>query len=79
MSQVLNRLEELSLITKTPSETDKRKVAVSLSEAGIQMVEKTRYERDEWLNNAIENRLSAAEKRTLQEAIALMDRLVEFK
>ncbi|OKS87571.1 MarR family winged helix-turn-helix transcriptional regulator [Mucilaginibacter polytrichastri] len=79
MSQVITHLDELKLITKTPSETDKRKVAISLSTYGRQMVEQTRYERDKWLDGAIEQNLSAAEKKTLQEAVALMNRLVESK
>ncbi len=34
MSQVLNHLLELGLITRTASETDKRKVIISLTEEG---------------------------------------------
>lgn len=79
MSQVLNRLEEFNLITRTPSATDKRKVAISLSEFGKQRVEITRNERDEWLNTALENHFSAEERKTLKDAIVLLDKLAEIK
>lgn len=79
MSQILNRMEGLNLIIKTPSETDKRKVSVSLTDFGKQMVDQTRDERDEWLNNAIEHHLSASEKKLLQDAIVLMDKIAEYK
>jgi DNA-binding MarR family transcriptional regulator len=79
MSQIITHLEELEIITKTPSETDKRKVAISLTEFGKQMVEQTRYERDEWMDDAIENNLSASEKKTLQDAVMLMNKLADYK
>lgn len=79
MSQVINRLEEFNLIAKTPSETDKRKVAISLSATGKKQVEITRYERDQWLDAAIENHLSAAEKKTLTDAILILEKLAEIR
>jgi len=79
MSQILNHLEELNLITKTPSAKDKRKISISLSSHGREMVEQTRGERDEWLSNAIEHHLSAAEKKLLEQAVVLLDKLVDFK
>jgi DNA-binding MarR family transcriptional regulator len=79
MSQIITHLKELGIITKTPSDTDKRKVAISLTDFGKQMVEQTRYERDEWMDDAIEKNLSAAEKKTLLEAVALMNKLTDYK
>jgi len=79
MSEVLTRLQKLEMINKTPSLTDKRKFAVSLTEHGRQVVEQTRYERDEWLSNAIEYNLSGKEKLVLKEAIGLLERLSDFQ
>lgn len=79
ISQIINKLEGLNLIIKTPSATDKRKVSISLSAFGKETVDKTRYERDEWLDKAIEEHLSAAEKKLLAEAMILLDRLTESK
>jgi DNA-binding MarR family transcriptional regulator len=78
MSQIINKLGESNLIIKTPSETDKRKILISLSEVGRQLVEQTRHERDEWLNDAIEQTLTPAEKKVLQEAVLLIDKLIEY-
>ncbi len=79
MSDVLKRFTEQDLIDKSASESDKRKVLISLSAAGRLAVEKTRYERDEWLTNAIEHHLNKKEKQLLADAIALMDKLSDFK
>lgn len=79
MSQILNRMENLNLIVKTPSVSDKRKISISLSAFGKEKVEQTREERDEWLSGAIEHQLSASEKKLLQEAIVLMDKIAEYK
>jgi len=79
MSHIINRLEEAKLINKTPSETDKRKVAITLTDLGKLKVEQSRYERDEWLDNAIEHHLAADEKKLLKNAILLMDKLADYK
>ena len=79
MSQVLNHLEELRLIERTPSETDKRKTAISLSAHGREMVAKTRLERDEWLANAIETHLTPKQKTIIEEAVAILQTLADIK
>jgi DNA-binding MarR family transcriptional regulator len=79
MSQIINKLEEANLIIKVPSVTDKRKIAISLSDFGKKMVDDTRHDRDEWLNEAIEGCLSATEKKVLEQAVKLMEKLIEYK
>ena len=79
MSEVLNHLQFLHLIDKTPSVNDKRKITVSLTGQGKKIVEQTRYERDEWLSNAIDQNLSDTEKKQLKEAIVLIERLSDCK
>ena len=49
MSQILNHLLELGYISRTASETDKRKVLISLTEPGEKTLTQMRSERDEWL------------------------------
>jgi DNA-binding MarR family transcriptional regulator len=49
MSQILNKMEEQQVIKKTPSKDDKRKVFISLTSSGKKIVEKVKYEKDEWL------------------------------
>jgi DNA-binding MarR family transcriptional regulator len=79
MSQIINKLEEANLIVKIPSATDKRKVAISLSDFGKKMVDDTRHDRDEWLNEAIDNCLSAPEKKLLEQAVVVMEKLIAYK
>ncbi|MDR3679273.1 MAG: MarR family transcriptional regulator [Flavipsychrobacter sp.] len=78
MSQVLNHLDELGFITRTASETDKRKTIISLSQAGQDILIKVRNDRDEWLNKALAQTCNAAEMEALRQAIALLTKLVDF-
>lgn len=78
MGALLNHLAELSLISKTASESDKRKVHISLSAAGKEMLEQVRHERDEWLSKAIAEVCTAQEQLILKEAIGPLTKLVNF-
>jgi DNA-binding MarR family transcriptional regulator len=75
MSQILKKIEEEGMIKRTASKEDKRKVYISLTAAGKKTVEKTRYEKDEWLKTAIEQSLSAKEKELLVKALPVLNKL----
>ena len=77
MSQILNKMEQRELIVRTPSEKDKRKVYISLSEKGMEQVKQTRYEKEEWLKGAIEQSLSKEEMALLEKAIPVLRKLAE--
>jgi DNA-binding MarR family transcriptional regulator len=77
MSQVLARLESAKLIQRMASSEDKRKVGVSLTPQGKKMIEQSRYERDEWLAEAIRNTLSEKESKTLSAAIPLLRQIAD--
>ncbi|WP_426669810.1 MarR family winged helix-turn-helix transcriptional regulator [Mucilaginibacter sp. McL0603] len=79
MSQVLNHLLELGFITRTASETDKRKVIISLTEEGERILLQVRSERDEWLANAIKENFNDDEEALLRKLIAPLTRLVDFE
>jgi DNA-binding MarR family transcriptional regulator len=79
MSQILSKLEEQGLIKRTPSKEDGRKVYISLTASGKKIIEKTRYERDEWLNTLIETSLTAKEKEVLQKALPVLKKLSEAR
>ena len=79
MSQVLNRLSEFGYIIRIPSETDKRKVNISLSPAGQTALLQFRHERDEWLLKTIEQTCTAEEKELLKKALVPLIKLGEFK
>ncbi len=78
LSQILSHLLELGLIIRTGSETDKRKVIISLSETGTQMIMQTRGERDEWLAKAIEETCNAEEQDILKKAIGPLTKIVGY-
>ncbi|MDR3705373.1 MAG: MarR family transcriptional regulator [Paludibacteraceae bacterium] len=79
MSQILKKMEEQDVIRRTPSETDKRKVYISLTEHGREIVQKVRYERDEWLENAIKKSLTEEEIKLLEKALPILRKLAEYK
>jgi len=77
MSQVLAHLEELKLIRRDVLKDDKRKTAISLTAIGRKMIEKTRYERDEWLAAAIGERLDEKEVKLLASVLPLLRRIAD--
>jgi DNA-binding MarR family transcriptional regulator len=79
MSQVLNHLLGLGFITRTASQTDKRKVIISLTIEGERILLQVRSERDEWLANAIKKTFNEQEEALLRKLIAPLTRLVDFK
>lgn len=79
MSQILNNLSALGFIIRTASESDKRKVNVSLSKLGESTLLQFRHERDEWLANAILKTCTADEQELLKQAIAPINKIVDFK
>ncbi|MFC0513827.1 MarR family winged helix-turn-helix transcriptional regulator [Mucilaginibacter angelicae] len=79
MSQILSNLLNLGLIKRRISELDKRKVIISLSEEGISLIHKSRSEKDEWLNRALDATCTAEEQETLKKALAPLTKLLEFE
>jgi len=79
MSQILNHFLEDGLIIRTASETDKRKVIISLTELGRQKITQVRNERDEWLSDAIKETLNAEEKELISKAIGPLTKLVDYE
>lgn len=78
MSQIVNHLFELRLVIRTPSETDKRKVLISLSPTGVEMIQRARTEKDEWLRKVLSENFSPEECSILSKAIAPLSKLVDF-
>jgi len=79
MSQVLNHLFELGYVIRTGSQTDKRKVNISLSQLGHTTLQQFRHERDEWLAKAISETCTAAEQEVLKNATVILNKLIEVK
>lgn len=79
MSTIINHLLQLGYINRKASQTDKRKVLVSLTKAGQDVISKRRHERDEWLQHAISETLSQREQDMLRKLMEPLQRLVEFE
>jgi DNA-binding MarR family transcriptional regulator len=77
MSQILGRLHDANIISRTPSGDDRRKVNISLTAEGKKMVEKTRYDRDEKLRTIIEEHLSEKEIQALEKLLPLLNKLAD--
>lgn len=76
MSQVLNHLRELGYITRTASETDGRKVNISLSDHGEQTLQQFRHERDEWLADAIARACTPEEQELLKKILVPLGKVL---
>ena len=79
MSQVLSHLLERGFIIRTNSETDKRKVMISLTESGARTIIQVRNERDEWLAEAIKATCTDEEQELLKQAIKPLTKIVDYK
>jgi DNA-binding MarR family transcriptional regulator len=76
MSQVINQLLEQGLIEKNTSTEDRRKSIITLTEKGRLLVQRRKREKEEWLSRSISDKLNAAERQVLIEAIAILTKLV---
>lgn len=79
MSQILRRMEKFEIITKKGCESDKRKTYIHLTEKGRVLVENTRYERDEWLQKAIEATLTSTEIQQLESVIPIFQKIINYE
>ncbi len=79
MSQILNKLEKQNMIKRTASTEDKRKTSISLTDSGLKFIEKSRYDRDEWLKGLIERNLTEEDKMLLMKALPVLLKLIENK
>ncbi len=78
MGQTLAELESQGFVCRRPDESDKRRTLLGLTDAGREALADDRRRREGWLADAIENGFSAAERETLDRAVALLARLTEL-
>lgn len=77
MSQIINKLSQFGLVEKTPSQDDKRKVIVSITTKGKEVVEYMLNKKMEWLAQAISQKVNDDERETLLRAIDILTKLVD--
>ena len=71
MNRTVNCLEESGYLTRTPDESDRRKVNIAVTDAGRGVVEETVRRRDAWLEAVLED-LPPASRALLAQAAAIM-------
>lgn len=74
MTRTINCLDELNLITRSPHPDDGRQIVVSVSAKGEKIIVAERARRDQWLACRF-TELTAAERKLLRDATALLERL----
>lgn len=76
MRLTLGVLEEQGIVRRAPDPDDGRKSVMSITDAGRTTLAEVRAAKRNWLAEAIAAELDGAERRTVAEATALLDRLV---
>ncbi|MFG6504008.1 MarR family winged helix-turn-helix transcriptional regulator [Microbacterium sp. P05] len=76
MNRTVNSLEEAQLLSRTPSDDDRRKIVVALTDEGRAVVEETARRRDAWLESAL-GEVSEPERETLARAAEIMRRMAD--
>ena len=77
MAATLAALDQHGLIRRSPDPEDGRRQLVTLTESGRARIEDNRQVREEWLARAFEDRYTETERRTILDALTLMERLSE--
>ncbi|GGV66099.1 MULTISPECIES: MarR family winged helix-turn-helix transcriptional regulator [Streptomyces] len=75
MAATLAALEQQGLVRRSPDPSDGRRQLVTLTDSGRRRLEGDRQVREEWLARTLQDRYTEAERRTLLEAFALLERL----
>lgn len=68
-------LVERGMVGRRPDPADGRRLVVSLTDAGREVVQDRRRVGQQWLTDAFEARFTAAERRSVLSALALLERL----
>jgi DNA-binding MarR family transcriptional regulator len=76
MGELVDALEQRSWVVRRRDPGDRRRVLISLTAAGNEAVDRGRRLRQAWLTDAIRTLLDADERRSLIEAIRLLERVV---
>ncbi|MFC5182609.1 MarR family winged helix-turn-helix transcriptional regulator [Actinomadura harenae] len=77
MAATVAALEELGVVRRDADPHDGRRQLVSLSEGGHDFIAGSRQAREEWMARTLQHDFTEAERRTLIEALALLDRLAQ--
>ena len=74
MTKILARLEELGYVSRAPHEADRRQVVVTISPAGIALLDSDRRRRDAWMAQRLRS-LDSSEVAALRAALPVIEKL----
>jgi DNA-binding MarR family transcriptional regulator len=77
MARTVSLLQDEGFIESEPHPTDGRKTLLRIAPDGLDKLRAQREGREHWLAEALDNELTAAERRTLRRSMALLDRLAD--
>ncbi|GGF40435.1 MarR family transcriptional regulator [Marmoricola endophyticus] len=77
MAATVAALEERGMVQRASDPGDGRRQVISVSDEGRTWLAETRAVREEWLVAALAQRLDADEQRTVREAAALVERVLD--
>ncbi|RFM34508.1 MarR family winged helix-turn-helix transcriptional regulator [Chitinophaga silvisoli] len=78
ISQIINRLVDAGVVDRSGDESDKRKVLITLTEAGKTHLDENRRIKEEWLVKAMDNLFSTEELALIEAFLPLLQRLAEY-
>jgi DNA-binding MarR family transcriptional regulator len=77
MATTLAGLDRHGLIARTPDPEDGRRQLITLTSVGRRHAENDRRVRDEWLVRAMQDRYTEPERRLINEALTLLERITD--
>lgn len=77
LTRVLASLEEQQLISRQQDTHDRRRHTIELTDRGRQLLKEHMKSSDDWLTEAIEERLNPTERAVLQLAAGILDQLLD--
>lgn len=77
MTATLAGLDRLGYLARTPDPGDRRRQVLTLTESGHARAAHRRQAREEWLTKLMDARYTEAERCTINEALALLERITD--